>query len=109
MAKEQWNLGELAKHAQEMAQDLIATRDQLAALEHIGSSGGGLVSVTVRGDGEVTRVVIDQQAVDGADAAELSALVLSALRLAGEAVKASAQMRAAELSAASPFPIARAS
>jgi nucleoid-associated protein EbfC len=106
MAQEQWTLGELAKHAQEMAQNLVATRDELAALEHTGSAGGGLVSVTMRGDGEVTKVVIDQQAVDDGDAQELSGLILSALRLAYAAVQDSAQARAAELSAVSRFPIA---
>jgi len=109
MAQEQWTLSELAKRAQEMAQDLLATREELAGLEHTRSAGGGLVSVTMRGDGEVTRVEIDQQAVDGGDAAELSALVLSALRLAGDSVQESARARAAELSAASRFPIAGAS
>jgi len=104
MAQEKWTLGELAKHAQNMAQGLMTTRDELAALEHTATAGGGLVSVTMRGDGEVTRVVIDQQAVDGADAEELSALVLSALRTACAAVQASARDRAADLAAASRLP-----
>jgi len=106
MTQEQWTLGELAKHAQEMAQGLMTTRDELAAAEHTGTAGGGLVSVTMRGDGEVIRVAIDQQAVDGADAEELSALVLNALRTAHAAVQESARARAADMAAASRLPIA---
>jgi nucleoid-associated protein EbfC len=109
MTQEQWTLGELAKHAQEMAQNLMATRDELAALEHTGTAGGGQVSVTMRGDGEVTKVAIDQQAVYDGDAQELSALVLSALRTAYAAMHDSAQARAADLSAASRFPTTGAS
>ena len=34
MAEEQWTFSKLAEHAQEMAQGLIATQEELAGLEH---------------------------------------------------------------------------
>ncbi|HWB37170.1 MAG TPA: YbaB/EbfC family nucleoid-associated protein [Rugosimonospora sp.] len=84
---------ELARRAQQIAHQLARARQDLAGLERTGSAGGGYVTVSMRGDGEVTKLVIDQAAVDDGDAAALSALVLAALRQASDALKAEAAER----------------
>ncbi len=65
----------------------MLARTELAETEVTGTAGGGLVTVTMRGDGEVTRVAIDQAAVDEGDAESLAALTLAAICHAIDAVK----------------------
>ncbi len=74
MAGEPTTLRDLAKQAQEMRERLVLAQAELAEMEVTGSAGGGLVTVTMRGDGEVTRVAFDQAAVDRGDAESLAAL-----------------------------------
>jgi len=87
VAGESLNLRDLAKQAQEMRQRLLLAQAELAETEVTGTSGGGLVTVTMRGDGEVTRVAFDQAAVDQGDAGSLAALTLAAIRHATDALK----------------------
>src|SRR5579871_5631448 len=53
------DLGELMKQAQAMQEKLQAAQARLAETEVEGASGGGMVSVTLKGAGELTRVAID--------------------------------------------------
>ncbi|MBS2533138.1 YbaB/EbfC family nucleoid-associated protein [Catenulispora sp. NF23] len=109
MATERSNFDDPGRPAADPPQDAIVTRGWFPAIEHVGSAGGGLVKVTVRG-GEVTAVLIDQRLVGDGDAEELSELVLTALRLANEAQKMSGMMRETALSTESyPVPNARTS
>ncbi|GAA5199793.1 YbaB/EbfC family nucleoid-associated protein [Rugosimonospora acidiphila] len=87
MDKDESNPRSVLQRAQQMAQELVRTQQELAELECTGSAGGGLVSVAMRGDGQVTRVVIDQAVMDEGDAAALSALMLSALNQAWDAMR----------------------
>ncbi|ASW55408.1 YbaB/EbfC family nucleoid-associated protein [Plantactinospora sp. KBS50] len=93
MEQDGMSLQGLMRRAQDIAQQLVQVRQDLAGLELTGSAGDGTVRVTMRGDGEVTRVVIDQSAVDEGDAAALSTLVLGALRNAHEGLKEAAAQR----------------
>jgi DNA-binding YbaB/EbfC family protein len=81
------NLREMTQKIQETQEKFLVIQRDLAELEATGSAGGGLVTVRMRGTGEVTRVVIDQAAVDQGDAESLSNLVLTAMREATEAVR----------------------
>ncbi len=53
------NLGQMMKQAQEMQARMAQMQEQLGALEVTGSSGGGMVKVTMSGKGEVRGVKID--------------------------------------------------
>lgn len=53
-------LGNLMKQAQKMQENIQQAQEELAALEIIGESGGGLVSVLMTGHNEVRRVDIDE-------------------------------------------------
>jgi nucleoid-associated protein EbfC len=85
----QLNIQQLLEQAQRMQEQLVAAQQELAESEVTGSAGGGLVTATVNGQGEVTGLVIDPKAIDVADPAEtaetLADLVVAAIRDAGRA------------------------
>ena len=81
------NLQQLMKQAQKMQQQLADAQAELAEAEVTGTAGGGLVTVTMRGSGEVLSVKIDPSAVDPDDVETLEDLVLAAIHTANDAVK----------------------
>ncbi|HEX6970323.1 MAG TPA: YbaB/EbfC family nucleoid-associated protein [Micromonosporaceae bacterium] len=78
---------QLMKQAQKMQQQMAAAQAELAEAELTGTAGGGLVTVTVSGTGEVKSVKIDPKAVDPDDVESLEDLVVAAIRNAMEAVR----------------------
>ena len=52
-------LGKLMKQAQQMQADMQKAQEELAKTEFTGQSGGGMVSITMNGRHDVTRVSID--------------------------------------------------
>lgn len=82
------NLQQLMKQAQKMQQQMAEAQAELAAAELTGTAGGGLVTVTMSGAGEVKAVKIDPKAVDPDDVETLEDLVLAALHNAAEEVRA---------------------
>ena len=80
------DLSQLMKQAQEMQQQLVAAQEALASREVTGTAGGGLVSATMTGDGELTALTISPDAVDPDDLETLQDLVVAAVRDARHAV-----------------------
>lgn len=80
------NMAQLMKQAQKMQQQLEAAQAELAAAEVTGTAGGGLVTVTLTGGGELTSVTIDPKAVDPEDVETLQDLIVAAVRDAHRAV-----------------------
>ncbi|HWH01571.1 MAG TPA: YbaB/EbfC family nucleoid-associated protein [Pilimelia sp.] len=78
---------QLMKQAQKMQQQVAAAQAELAEAEVTGTAGGGLVTVTVAGTGEVKAVRIDPRAVDPDDVETLEDLVVAALHNAAEEVR----------------------
>ncbi|HEY6593453.1 MAG TPA: YbaB/EbfC family nucleoid-associated protein [Asanoa sp.] len=77
----------LMLQAQKMQQQIATAQAELAEAEVTGTAGGGLVTVTLSGTGEVTSVKIDPTAVDPDDIETLEDLVLAALHNGAEAVR----------------------
>ncbi len=81
----------LLQQAQQMQQQLMEAQQQLDEAKVEGTSGGGLVKVTVNGRGQVEDIKIQPDAVDTADTAEtaqtISDLVLAAIRDAETSVE----------------------
>jgi nucleoid-associated protein EbfC len=90
VADETPTVEDLVQRAQEGQQQLVLGRADPSELEVIGVAGGGLVTVVMRGDGEVTGLAFDPAVFDEADAASLGALTLAALRQAADAVRSAA-------------------
>ncbi|MCA1713175.1 MAG: YbaB/EbfC family nucleoid-associated protein [Actinobacteria bacterium] len=74
------NMQQLMKQAQKMQQQMLAAQAELAEAEVTGTAGGGLVTATLSGAGEVRSVKIDPKAVDPDDVESLEDLVVAALR-----------------------------
>ena len=81
------NLQQLMKQAQKMQQQMAEAQAELAEAEVTGTAGGGLVTVTAKGTGDITAIKIDPKAVDPDDVETLEDLVLAAVHNAMEAVK----------------------
>ena len=77
---QQPNMQQLMKQAQKMQQELLAAQEELASTEVTGSAGGGLVTATVTGGGELRSLVIDPTVVDPEDVETLQDLVVAAIR-----------------------------
>ena len=85
------NLQQLMKQAQQMQQQLMSAQQELAATEVTGTAGGGLVTATVTGAGDVVAVKIKPEAVDADDVESLEDLVVAAIR---DATRAAQEMQA---------------
>ena len=92
------NMQALLKQAQAMQAQMAEAQEKLAATEITGTAGGGLVTVTVTGSGEVVGVKIDPKAVDPDDVETLEDLVLAAIR--------DGQTQASELGESAMGPVA---
>ena len=79
---------QLMKQAQKMQAQLAQAQAELADTEVEGHAGGGLVSATVTGGGELLALVIDQSVVDPDDVDTLQDLVVAAIRDASRAAQA---------------------
>ena len=90
-------MAQLLKQAQQMQQQLVAAQEEMARAEVTGTAGGGLVSATMTGNGELTALTIAPAAVDPDDLETLQDLVVAALRDAQRAVN--------ELAAATMGPV----
>ena len=77
---------QLLMQAQKMQQALADAQEELANAEVTGSAGGGLVTATLTGSGDVVAVTISPEAIDPDDAETLQDLVFAALRDAQRAV-----------------------
>lgn len=80
------NMQQLMKQAQQMQQQLEQAQAELAQAQVSGSAGGGLVTATVTGTGELVSLTIDPKAVDPDDVETLQDLVVAAVRDANRAV-----------------------
>ena len=76
---------QLMKQAQKMQQQLAAAQAELASAEVTGTAGGGLVTATMTGGGELTALTISPEAVDPDDVETLQDLVVAAVRDASRA------------------------
>src|SRR4051812_43700512 len=72
----------LFQQAQTTQAEMEKAQAELAKKTVTGASGGGMVTVTATGKGDVVRVQIDPQAVDPKDVAMLEDLVLTAVNAA---------------------------
>ena len=81
------NMQQLMKQAQKMQQQMAAVQAELAEAEVTGTAGGGLVTVTVNGGGDVQFIKIDPTVVDPDDIETLEDLLLAAFHNATEAAR----------------------
>jgi DNA-binding YbaB/EbfC family protein len=74
------DMQQILQQAQKMQEQLMSAQEELANAEATGSAGGGLVTATVSGSGELKSLTIDPKVVDPDDVETLADLVVAAVR-----------------------------
>ena len=91
------NLGKMMKQAQEMQTRMQEMQDQLASLEITGTSGGGMVTATLNGKGEMRGLAIDPTLIAPEEKEVLEDLVTAAVNDARAKVDAMVQEKTQEM------------
>ena len=73
------NQAQMMKQAQKMQQELAKMQEELEQTEYPAAAGGGVVSATVSGKRELTKLEIDPEAVDPEDVEMLQDMVIAAV------------------------------
>jgi hypothetical protein len=98
------NIGQMMKQAQAMQAKMQEMQAALERTEMTGVSGGGMVSVTVTGKGEMRRIKIDPKLIDPADVAMLEDLIVAAANDARAKVEQHMQSEMAKLTGGLQLP-----
>lgn len=96
-------MGQLMRQAQKMQEDMQKAQEEMANLEVIGQSGGGMVKVTMTCKHEVRRVQIDDSMV-GDDRDMLEDLVAAATNDALRKVESTVQEKMSGMTAGMQLP-----
>ncbi|HPA45647.1 MAG TPA: YbaB/EbfC family nucleoid-associated protein [bacterium] len=98
------NLGQMLKQAQQMQGHIAELQEELANTKATGSAGGGLVTVTMNGQFQVTEVKIDPEVVDPGDLGLLEDLLLVAFNEAAGRTQEHAKKRMTEITGGIQIP-----
>ncbi len=98
------DLGGLMAQAKEMQQKMADLQGQLERLEIVGSSGAGLVKVTVNGKGETRRLDIDASLFKPEDKGVVEDLIVAACNDARGKVEATVQEQLKSITGGLPLP-----
>jgi DNA-binding YbaB/EbfC family protein len=85
------NLGNMLKEAQKLQSRMTEMQAKLGDVELAGSAGGGMVTVTLNGKGEMRRVKIDPALADPNEVEILEDLLVAAFNDAKAKVEAHVQ------------------
>ncbi len=96
-------LGLMGK-AKEMQEKMQAMQQEIAAATVTAQSGGGLVSVTLAGNGQMEKLAIDPSLMKEGEAEILEDLILAAHNDAKSKLEVMIQQKTAELTAGLPIP-----
>jgi DNA-binding YbaB/EbfC family protein len=72
------DLGSIMKQAQAMQQRMAEAQEKIGALEVEGTSGGGMVKLTLKGTGELARVEFDDSLMAPGEGEVVADLVVAA-------------------------------
>lgn len=87
------NLGGLMKQAKKLQEDLEQAQAEIAGLRISATSGGGMVSATVTGKGDLVSLAIEREVVNPDDVEMLADLVVAAVQEAQRKAQESAQAK----------------
>ena len=96
------NIAQLMQQAQRMQDNLKRVQDELAQTEVTGTSGGGVVTITITGKMECRRVRIDPSAL--ADPEMVEDLIAAAFNDAVNKANAESQAKMSAATAGMPLP-----
>jgi DNA-binding YbaB/EbfC family protein len=98
------NIGNMLKEAQKLQQRMLEMQQRLAEVEMSGQSGGGLVTVTLSGKGEMRRIKIDKSLVDPAEVEVLEDLIVAATNDAKAKIEAHLAAEMQKMTGGLPLP-----
>ena len=84
------NLSQLMKQAQQMQAKLMEAQNKMASMEITGTSGGGMVTVTLNGEGDIKKLTIDPKLMIPEEVDIVSDLIIAAYNEARAKVKEAA-------------------
>ncbi|MGC8697557.1 MAG: YbaB/EbfC family nucleoid-associated protein [Halothiobacillus sp.] len=96
-------IGNLMKQAQQMQEKMQRMQDEIAKLEVLGESGGGMVKVSMTGKHEVRRIMIDDSLM-GDDKEMLEDLIAAAINDAVRRVEVNQQEKMSGITAGMNLP-----
>lgn len=96
------NIAQLMQQAQRMQENMQRVQEEIAKIEVTGSSGGGMVSVTLTGRKECRKVRIDPSVLSDPEMAE--DLVAAAFNDASNKVDAESQAKLSAVTSGMPLP-----
>ena len=97
-------MANLQRMAQQMQQEMARIEGELRDAQVDGSAGGGVVSATVTGKGELVSIAIDPSAVDPNDVEMLQDLVVAAVNDALRASRDLAEQKMAAVTGGLKIP-----
>ena len=98
------NFNQFLKQAQDMQKKMQVMQDQMAATEYQGKSGGGLVSITVTGRGDIRKVDIDTTLLKPQEKEILEDLIVAAFNDAKQKVDQDSQSSMTDAFGEIPLP-----
>jgi nucleoid-associated protein EbfC len=98
------NLMGMMKQVGEMQARMQQMQEELAGLEFVGQSGGGLVNVTLTGKGDVKKVHIDPILMKPDDAEIIEDLIVAAAQDAKGKLDVQLQAKMQEMAGGLPLP-----
>ena len=98
------NLGEMMKQAQEMQSKMTEMQDKLSEMEVTGSSGAGMIEVTLSGKSDVRKIKIDPSLIDPNDPEVLEDLIVAAFNDAKAKVEARVSDKMSEMTGGLQLP-----
>jgi len=96
-------IGNLMKQAQQMQEKMQRMQEEVAKLEVLGESGGGMVKVTMTGKHEVRRIMIDESLMSD-DKEMLEDLIAAAFNDAVRRVEVNQQEKMSGITAGMNLP-----
>jgi DNA-binding YbaB/EbfC family protein len=96
-------LGNIMQQAQKMQEDMQSAKKELEAVEVLGESGGGMVSILMTGTREVRKVSIDDTLV-GDDKEMLEDLVAAAINDAVHKISKIKKEKMSDITSGMPLP-----
>ena len=96
-------LGNIMQQAQKMQEDLKKAQEELALMQVLGESGGGLVTIVMTGKREARKVTIDDTLL-GDDKDMLEDLVAAAINDAVTKVAKMKKEKMSDITAGIPLP-----
>ncbi|MBV9858932.1 MAG: YbaB/EbfC family nucleoid-associated protein [Alphaproteobacteria bacterium] len=98
------NIGQLMKQAQAMQSKMAEMQAQLEAVEMEGSSGAGMVRLTLNGKGDLKSIKLDKALLDPTEVEVLEDLIVAAFNDARQKVSAHAETEMQKLTGGLALP-----